>query len=50
MLDRVLTQTTVSDDFDEVPFHSAAFDRIATTGVTGIYSPDRTVTNVNNSR
>ena len=40
--------TTVSDDFDEVPFDSAAFDRIATTGVTGIYSLDRTVTNVNN--
>ena len=40
--------TTVSDDFDEVPFDSAAFDRIATSGVTGIYSLDRTVTNVNN--
>lgn len=40
--------TTVIDEFDEVAFDSAGFDRSAVTGTVGTYSVDRTVTNVNN--
>ena len=37
-----------SDDFDEVAFDSAGFDRESLTGISGTYGLDRTVTNVNN--
>ena len=43
------TGSVVTEDaFDEVGFDSAGFDREATSGITGTYSLDRTVTNVNN--
>jgi len=40
--------TTVIDEFDEVGFDSAAFDRSSVVGTVGSYDLDRTVTNVNN--
>ena len=43
------TGSIVTEDaFDEVLFDSGGFDRESTTGITGTYSLDRTVTNVNN--
>ena len=40
--------STIIDEFDEVGFDSAAFDRSVVTGTVGTYSTDRAVTNVNN--
>jgi hypothetical protein len=40
--------TTVIDEFDEVGFDSAGFDRSSVVGTVGTYDLDRTVTNVNN--
>jgi hypothetical protein len=40
--------TTVIDEFDEVGFDSAGFDRSSVVGTVGSYDLDRTVTNVNN--
>ena len=40
--------TTVIDEFDDVAFDSAGFDRSAVTGTIGTYDLDRIVTNVNN--
>lgn len=39
---------TVIDEFDEVGFDSAGFDRSTVSGTVGTYSLDRAVTNVNN--
>lgn len=39
---------TVIDEFDEVGFDSAGFDRSTVSGTVGTYSVDRTVSNVNN--
>ena len=40
--------TTIIDEFDEVGFDSAGFDRSTVSGTVGTYSVDRTVANVNN--
>ena len=40
--------TTVIDEFDDVAFDSAGFDRSVVSGTVGTYDIDRTVTNVNN--
>ena len=40
--------TTVIDEFDEVNFDTAGFDRSVVSGTVGTYDLDRTVTNVNN--
>jgi len=40
--------TTIIDEFDEVGFDSAGFDRSTVSGTVGTYSVDRAVANVNN--
>jgi len=40
--------TTIIDEFDEVGFDSAGFDRTTVSGTVGTYAVDRPVANVNN--